>query len=76
MHGPIAALALIILIIYVLNNDVSPVASMVLFIIAAVGGVILVIRDFTGKSLPKPLAIMHGLIAVTGFVLLILFVFR
>jgi len=76
LHGPIAATALILLIIYVVNNTVSPVPSMVLFIIAAIGGVILVIRDFTRKSVPKSLAVVHGLIAVTGLILLIMFVLK
>ncbi len=76
LHGPIAATALILLIIYVLNNTVSPIASMILFIIAALGGVVMVIRDFTGKKIPKGLAVIHGLIAVTAFVLLIVFVLK
>lgn len=74
LHGPLAATALIILIIYILNNTPAPVSSMVLFIIAAIGGVIMVVRDFSGKTVPKGLAVAHGLIAVTAFILLLLFV--
>ena len=76
LHGPVAATALVLLIIYVISNIGGPVPSMVLFIIAALGGVILVIRDFTGKGVPKGLAVLHGLLAVTGFVMLILFFLR
>ncbi len=76
LHGPLAGAALIILIIYVVKNTISPAPSMILFIVAAIGGVIMVIRDFTGKPVPKPLAVAHGLIAITGFVLLVIFALK
>jgi hypothetical protein len=41
------------------------------FAIAAIGGLTLATMKFTGKGLSMPLAIVHGIIAATGLVLLI-----
>ncbi len=73
-HGPLAAIGLVLLIIYTINNP-GPVESIVLFIIAALGGVVLVIRDLSRKPIPKWLAVLHGLIAVSGFIFLLIFAF-
>jgi hypothetical protein len=48
----------------------------VLFIIAATGGFIVFVRDIINKPVPKWLAIVHGLIAVTGFIFLLMFAFN
>lgn len=71
IHGPVAAIALVILIIYSIKNDHAFTTSIVLFVMAALGGIILIVRDLSGKPLPKWLAIAHGLIAVAGFVVLL-----
>jgi hypothetical protein len=76
LHGIFVATALVILIAYSVNHGPGPIESIVLFIMAAVGGVVLIYRDITGKKIPKWLAVGHGLIAVSGFVLLLLFTFR
>ncbi len=74
IHGAFVAAALILLIIY--NSDHPGLTeSIVLFIVAAVGGLTMIIRDLTGKSLPRWLAIGHGLIAVSGFVFLLVCAF-
>lgn len=73
IHGGLAATALILLIIHTMKTGADLVEVIVIFIIAALGGLILVARDLTGKSLPKGLAIAHGLIAVTGFVFLLVY---
>lgn len=46
------------------------------FGIAALGGVTLVALKYNGKSLPMPLAVGHGLMAVTGLISLIVIVAR
>ncbi len=74
-HGPLAAIGLILLIIYTVNNKPGPIESVILFTIAAIGGVIVFMRDITNKPIPKWLAIAHGLIAVTGFIFLLIFAF-
>ena len=75
IHGPIAAIGILLLIFYSFFNSPTPIESLILFIIAALGGFILIFRDLTGKSIPKWLAIIHGLIAVTAFAFLLVFVF-
>jgi hypothetical protein len=74
IHGAFVAVALILLIIY---NSQHPglMESIVLFLIAAVGGLVLITRDLTGKPIPGWLAVVHGLIAVSGFIFLLVFAF-
>src|SRR4051812_27211783 len=70
IHGLFVAVALILLIVYSSNHP-GIVESIVLFVLAALGGLVLFMRDITGKSLPKWLALGHGLIAVAGFIFLL-----
>ncbi|MDA8017036.1 MAG: hypothetical protein MPN21_06255 [Thermoanaerobaculia bacterium] len=46
--------------------------ALVLFAAAAVGGLVLAIRVFQGESLPMPVTVLHGLLAATGLVLVVL----
>jgi hypothetical protein len=48
----------------------------ILFAIAAAGGLTLVIMKFSGKGLPWPLVIGHGLFAASGLVALAANVFQ
>ena len=73
-HGLFAVTGLILLILYVINNP-GPVESVVLFVIAATGGIIMLARDLSGKKIPKWLGVAHGLIAVSGFIFLLVFAF-
>ena len=75
-HGPLAAAGLVLLIIYLFQESPGPVESVVLFTIAAIGGVVMVYKDLTGKKIPKWLAIAHGLIAICGFIFLLIFAFQ
>src|SRR5919202_1300629 len=72
-HGLLAATGLVLLIIYSTSHTPRPIESVILFVIAATGGFIVFSRDITNKPVPKWLAIVHGLIAVTGFVFLLIF---
>jgi len=74
-HGPLAVIGLVLLIIYTIGHKPAPIESLVLFIIAATGGIILVARDMMMKTIPKWLAIVHGLIAIAGFIWLLVFRF-
>ena len=76
IHGLLAATALIFLIVHTVNTGADLVQVIVLFIIVALGGIVLFMRDITGKSLPKALAIGHGLLAVTAFVFLLVYAFK
>lgn len=75
VHGLFAATGLVLLLSYVFGDKPGPVESAVLFVVAALGGFIMAARDLTGKKIPKWLAVAHGLIAVSGFVFLLLFTF-
>ena len=78
IHGALAATALIILIIFTINTaGDSPIISIVLFIIAALGGFTLAYRDLILKKPgPKGLAVIHAVAAVTGFLILLFFAFE
>ena len=76
IHGAFVAIALVLLIVYTVNNGPGPIESIVLFVVAALGGFYLFYRDVTGKVVPKWLAIVHALAAVTGFLLLLIFTFK
>ncbi len=75
IHGTVAAAGLVILIIFAFYNSPSPWVSVLLFTLAAMGGLLLFHKDLSGKPLPKWLAIGHGIIAVIAFVFLIVFTF-
>ncbi|WP_343631755.1 hypothetical protein [Fluviicola sp.] len=75
IHGLLAATALVLLIVDMIKNGADTVQIVVLFAITALGGIVLFARDMTGKSLPKGLAIVHGLLAVAGFIFLLIYTF-
>ncbi|MFD2245394.1 hypothetical protein [Pontibacter ruber] len=74
-HGPLAAVGIILLIVYILKGGPNPWDSLILFVLAALGGAYMLFRDLTGRPIPPLLAVGHGLLAVTGFVLLLVFAF-
>ncbi len=75
IHGLLAAIALLLVILIVAKGaSPSPDASMIIFIIAALGGFTLLTIDLMKKTLPKWLAVIHALVAVLGFILLLIFV--
>lgn len=75
-HGAAAAIALILLIItYTNQGDSLLMTSILVFVVAALGGFVMFSRDITQKEIPKWLAVVHALAAVTGFVLLLIFAF-
>lgn len=76
IHGLVAATALVILIIFSVNSaGASPTLSVVLFIIAAIGGIILFARDLGKKPGPAWLALIHAGVAVISFLILLVFAF-
>lgn len=76
IHGPLGAIGIILLIVYAFYHSPSPIESIVLFVLAAFMGFILIFRDLTGRSIPKWLAVLHGLTAITGFLFLLFFIFQ
>jgi len=77
IHGGVAAIALLIVIFFTTGSSgSSPILSLILFIIAALGGFTLFAIDMKKKPIPKVLAILHPVIAAAGLISLILFVIK
>lgn len=71
VHGAFAAAGLVVLILAVLLAGASAVASVVLFVIAALGGFFLFGLYLRGSKLPTPLIFIHGGVAVVAFLILL-----
>jgi len=77
IHGGVAVVALSLVIFYTFqNNWTGPITSIVIFILAALGGLTMFTMDMSKKPVPKWIAIIHPLVAVTGLVTLILYVLQ
>lgn len=74
-HGLLAVTAVILLIVYSVGNTPGPWTALVVFAIAATGGIALAYKDITGQAVPKWLGVVHGATAVVGFILLLVFAF-
>lgn len=72
-HGVLAASALFLLIFHLVKTGADTVQTVVIFIFAAVAGLLLFMRDLSGRPLPKGLALVHAFLAVTGFVFLLVY---
>jgi hypothetical protein len=75
IHGIAAAAALILLFAYAMNFEGNFTTCLVTFVVAALGGFVLIARDLMGRSIPRWLAVVHGLVAVCGLVLLAVEIF-
>ncbi len=74
-HGAFAVTALLIVIYYTLMHlNSAPTVSLIIFVIAALGGLTLFVLDMMGKKLPKSLALLHPIIAVIAVLTLAIFV--
>jgi hypothetical protein len=74
-HGIFAAIALVLMLVWVLQHKEDDLwVSMFLFVIAAVAGLYMFVKDLKGKFSPIWMAVVHGLVAVAGFLLLIFYV--
>lgn len=75
IHGLLGAVALAIVVYYVIKNGSnSPMISLILLVVAALGGFVLFARDMSKKPGPFALVVVHALVAVAGVLALILFV--
>jgi hypothetical protein len=74
LHAPLAVTGLLLLVIYSLCADKGAWTSITFFVVAAIGGLILLHRDLVAKA-PKWLGVVHGLAAVAGFLLLLGFAY-
>jgi len=73
VHGAFAASGLVALIVAVLRTATDNLTRIALgvFVLAALGGFVLFAFHLRRRALPVPLVLGHGLIAVVGFVLLL-----
>ena len=75
-HRLVAATARVLEAVLALQHpDHFPKVSLILFVIAALGGFYLFFQDTIKKSNPVAIALVHALLAVSGFVALLLFAF-
>jgi hypothetical protein len=75
-HGIAAVIALLALIAFFMNHPVKILlVSIILFAIAAVAGLYMFLRDIKNRPSPLALAFTHALVALGGFVVLMLFAF-
>lgn len=76
MHGLFALSALLCVIIYMFIGKAQPllISSLVLFILAALGGLTLFTLDMREKPIPKLLVIFHPLLAFIAFLLLVVYI--
>jgi hypothetical protein len=78
LHGLMGAGGLAVLILGVMKIGFSgaPALALGIFLITALGGFFLFSFHVRKKSLPTPMVFIHGLAAVTAFVILLLAIFR
>ena len=75
VHGVLAATGLVVLIVAVATGANTPglaKVSLVLFILAALGGFVLFSFFARKQKLPTPLVLVHGIAAVAAFLLLLI----
>jgi hypothetical protein len=74
VHGLAAASGLVVLIAGIAMGTTSTATTvgLVLMVIAALGGFVLLSNHLRKKDLPIPIMVIHGLVAVAGFVTLLL----
>ena len=71
LHGLVGATALVLLVVHTINDNRIYITAIVIFTLAALGGLVLVARHLSGKPIPKGLAVIHGLAAITGYIILL-----
>ena len=71
-HGGIAAVALVMLLLQFFQaGSTVPQISVILFVVAALGGFILFTMDLQKKPISKGLALIHAGAAVAAFLILL-----
>lgn len=76
MHGSVAGLALLVFATYIALGHIEPmlITSIVLFVLAALGGLMMFTLDTSGKKVPKVIAIGHSIVALSGLIVLIVYI--
>lgn len=83
LHGLVAAVAVIFLLIAIgatpegfgAGFSSAAIVALLLFVLAALGGAYMFLgKHLRGEALPTPVVIVHGLVAVAGFLALLVYV--
>ena len=74
VHGLFATCGLTLFVIYCIHQP-GPLASLTIMVIAALCGLVLIYHEVIGRPVPKWLGALHGVLAVVGFILLLIFAF-
>ena len=77
-HGILAVLALVAYLTASARGFVGPYATtaLLLFLIAPLGGLVLLWHDLKGRKMPPALILIHGGIAVVAYILLLVAYFQ
>ncbi|USQ12720.1 hypothetical protein J2N86_08345 [Legionella lytica] len=75
-HGLVAGLAIAIMVTYLIIYGIAPLllASLILFLLAAMGGLTLFIMGRKEMKVPKLLVFIHPLVALAGLITLVIYV--
>lgn len=78
LHGGMAGIGIILLVVFAFTTEdqTKNWNLIVVFLVAAVGGLYLFEKDITHQKVPKKIAVIHALIALGGFVWLIIYLLR
>lgn len=75
-HGIAAAIGLGLLVVLAVEDPEGyPKTALILLVIAALGGFYMFFRDLQQKMSPYSVAFLHALLAVAGFVALLIYAF-
>jgi hypothetical protein len=71
LHGFFAVIGVILLIIAIVQGQTIRIENyaLILFIIAALGGIVLIYNHLKLGKLPKPIIGIHAVVAVIGFLM-------
>ena len=72
IHAGVGAAGLILVALAVLGGNASGLipTALIILVVAALGGFYLASRHLKNQVAPKPVVLIHALVAVTGFVIL------
>jgi hypothetical protein len=78
LHGVLAVIAVVMLLLGVMQVGLGATVhtwALVLFVVAALGGLYLVSFHMRGRPLPGGVIVIHGMVAVIAFLILLVAVF-
>lgn len=74
IHGLVAVTGVLLLMTYSWFAEVKPMLSIIFLVGAVLGGLTMLYRSLSGQTVPKWLALGHGMAAIIGVVSLVVFI--